>query len=65
MKDRTLLVKLFYKNEDCAVAALRIFRSLNGRKKECGPMSKKALRIMIKNIEATGSFAVKSGRKRK
>lgn len=65
MKDRALLVKLFYKNGDYAEAALKTFRVLKGMKKGCGPMSAKALRSMIKKFEATGSFAVKSGRGRK
>lgn len=65
MKDRALLVKLFYKNGDSAVAALKKFRVLKGMKKGCGPMSAKALKSMIKKFEATGSFGVKSGRGRK
>ncbi len=65
MKDRALLVKLFYKNDDCVLAALKKFRSLKGMKKGCGPISAKGLKNMIQKFEETGSFEVKSGRGRK
>ncbi|GIY50150.1 hypothetical protein CDAR_529301 [Caerostris darwini] len=65
MKDRSLLVKFFYKNDDCVLAALKKFRSLRGMKKCCDPMSAKGFQKMIKKFEETGSFAVKSGRGRK
>ncbi|GIX68431.1 uncharacterized protein CEXT_177211 [Caerostris extrusa] len=65
MKDHSLLVKFFYKNDDCVLAALKKFRSLRGMKKCCDPMSAKGLQKMIKKFEETGSFAVKSGRGRK
>ncbi len=47
MKDRALLVKFFYKNDDCVLAALKKFRSLKGMKKGYGPISAKGLKNMI------------------
>ena len=38
LKDCTLLVKLFYKNNDCTPVALQRFRALKGMKKGVGPM---------------------------
>ena len=65
IKDRALLVKLFYKIDDCMPAALKKFRSLKGIEKGCGPISAKGLKNMIHKFEDTGSFQGKPGRGRK
>lgn len=64
-KERALLVKLYYKNSDCAVTALRKYRTLRGLKKGGGPISVRAMEAMIKKFEETGSFDVRRGRGRK
>ena len=55
MKDRVLLVNLFYKNDDCVLATLKKFRSLKGIKNGCGPISTKVLKNMIQKFAETGS----------
>lgn len=65
MKDRALLVKLYYKNGDSAPVALQKFRTLKGLKKGAGPMTVRGLVKMMKKFESTGSFDVQSGRGRK
>ncbi|GBN95310.1 hypothetical protein AVEN_75324-1 [Araneus ventricosus] len=65
LQDGALLVKLFYKNNDCAPAALQKFRTLNGMKKGVGPMTVQGLLKMIQKFEKTCSFTVQSGRGRK
>ncbi|GIY89248.1 hypothetical protein CEXT_676381 [Caerostris extrusa] len=52
MKDRVLLVKLFYKNDDSSFKEIPVIN---------GPMSVDVQKI-IKKLEETGSFTVKSGR---
>ena len=56
MRDRALLVKLFYKNYDCAPAALKKFWSFKGMKKGFDSMSAKNLKKMIKKFEIKGFF---------
>jgi hypothetical protein len=63
MCDRALLVKLYYKNDDCAPIALQKFRTLKGMRKGAGPMSAKGLVNMVTKFEET--FNVKPGRGRK
>ena len=41
------------------------FQSLKGMKKDCGLMSDKGLKKMVKKFEDTGPFKGKSGRERK
>ncbi|CAL1272472.1 unnamed protein product [Larinioides sclopetarius] len=65
LKDCPLLVKLFYKNNDCAPVALQKFQTLKGMKKGVGPMTMQGLLKLIQKFEKTGSFAVQSGRGRK
>ena len=65
LKDCTLLVKLFYKNNDCTPVALQRFRALKGMKKGVGPMIVQGLLEMTQKFEKTGSFDVQSGRGRK
>lgn len=63
MNDRALLLKLFYKNGECALTAIRRFRTLKSIKS--GPITTNGLRKMIAKFEETGSFHVKRGRGRK
>lgn len=65
VKDHALLMKLFYKNGNCALAALRKFRSLKGTKKGCVPILAVALKNMIQKFEEKDSFEVKSRRRQK
>ncbi|GBN33925.1 hypothetical protein AVEN_142214-1 [Araneus ventricosus] len=62
LKDRVLLVKLFYKNGDCAVIALKKFRTLKGLRSGSGPMTAFGLRKIIDKFEESGSCEVKCGR---
>ncbi|GBO15596.1 hypothetical protein AVEN_176588-1 [Araneus ventricosus] len=62
LKDRALLVKLFYKNGDCAAIALKKFRTLKGLRSGPGPMTAFGLEKIIDNFEESGSFDVKCGR---
>ncbi|GBO11498.1 hypothetical protein AVEN_17466-1 [Araneus ventricosus] len=64
-KDRALLVKLFYKNGDCAAIALKKFRTLKVLRSGSGPMTSFDLKKMIDKFEESGSFDVKCGRRRK
>ena len=59
MKDCTL--KLFYKNGDCTLAALKKFWSLKSTKKGCDLVSTNGLKKMIKEFKETNSFELKSG----
>ena len=61
MKDCAQLVKLFYKNGDCVIAALKKFESLIP---VCGAMSAKVLQKMIEKF-GTDSFEVESDTVRK
>ena len=63
MKDRVLLLKFFYKKDECALTAIRRFRTLKSIKS--GPITTNGLRKMIAKFEETGSFDVKWGRGRK
>ncbi|GBL81302.1 hypothetical protein AVEN_143619-1 [Araneus ventricosus] len=65
LKDRSLLVKPFYKNGDCAEIALKKFRTLKGLRSGSGPMTAFGLRKIIDKFEESGSFDVKCGRGRK
>ncbi|GFW29597.1 uncharacterized protein TNCV_3934651 [Trichonephila clavipes] len=65
LKDCALLVKLFYKNNDCASIALLKFRTLKDMKKGVGPMTTQSPEKMIQKFEETDSFHVQSGRGRK
>ncbi|GBL75286.1 hypothetical protein AVEN_194509-1 [Araneus ventricosus] len=65
LKDRALLVKLFYKNGDCAAIALKKFRTLKGFRSSSGPMTAFGLKKMIDKFEELGSDDVKCGRGRK
>ncbi|GBO26006.1 hypothetical protein AVEN_131381-1 [Araneus ventricosus] len=62
LKYRALLVKLFYKNGDCAAIALKKFRTLKGLRSSSGPMTAFGLKKMIDKFEESGSFEVKCGR---
>ncbi|GBN57629.1 hypothetical protein AVEN_214645-1 [Araneus ventricosus] len=65
LKDRVLLVKLFYKNGDCPAIALKKFWSLKGLRSGSGPMTAFGLKKMIDKFEELGSFDLKCGRGRK
>ncbi|GBM05075.1 hypothetical protein AVEN_210789-1 [Araneus ventricosus] len=65
LKDRALLVKLFYKNGDCAAIALKKFRTLKGLRSDFGPMTTFSLKKIFDKFEESGSFDVKCGRARK
>ena len=60
MKDRALLLKLFYKNVECALTAIRRFWTLKS-----GPITTNGLRKVIAKFGETGSLDVKPGRGRK
>ncbi|GBM15137.1 hypothetical protein AVEN_75178-1 [Araneus ventricosus] len=64
LKDRGLLVKLFY-NGDFTAIALKKFRTLKGLRSSSGPMTAFGLKKMIDKFEESGSFDVKYGRGRK
>ena len=60
MKDRALLLKLFYENNDCVPTALKKFKSLRGMKKKgCGSISANDLKIMIQKFEESCTFEVR------
>ncbi|GBL90009.1 hypothetical protein AVEN_178407-1 [Araneus ventricosus] len=65
LKDRALLVKLFYKNGDFAAIALKKSRTLKVLRSGSGPMTAFGLKKMIDKFEESGSFDVKCGRGRK
>ncbi|GBM38564.1 hypothetical protein AVEN_71673-1 [Araneus ventricosus] len=64
-KDRALLVKLFYKNGDCAAITLKKFRALKSLRRGPGPMIAFGLKKMIDKFEESGSFDLIRGRGRK
>ncbi|GIY95507.1 transposable element tc3 transposase [Caerostris extrusa] len=51
--EKALLVKLYYKNSESAIAALRAYRYMKGMRDSKGPITSSAL----KKFEATGSLA--------
>lgn len=55
--EKALLVKLYYKNSESAIAALRAYRYMKGMRDSKGPITSSALNKMMKKFEATGSFA--------
>ncbi|GBN77567.1 hypothetical protein AVEN_49277-1 [Araneus ventricosus] len=65
LKDKALVVKLFYKNGDCAVIAFKKFRTLKGLRSDSGPMTAFDLKKRIDKFEKSHSFDVKSDRWRK
>lgn len=62
LKDKALLVKLFYQNDENSAAAIRAFRRLKNIRR--GPMTPRALRDMMKKFERTGQLGILSGRGR-
>ncbi|GBO39634.1 hypothetical protein AVEN_166917-1 [Araneus ventricosus] len=62
---RSLLVKLFYKNVDCAAIALKKFRTLKDLRSGSGPMTAFDLKKITDKFEESGSFDVKCGTGRK
>ena len=57
MKDPALLLKLFYKNDECAFTAIRRFQTLKSIKS--GPITTNGLRKIVAKFEQTGSFDMK------
>ncbi|GIX89431.1 hypothetical protein CEXT_311731 [Caerostris extrusa] len=55
--EKALLVKLYYKNSESAIAALRAYRYMKGMRDSKGPITSSALKEMMKKFEATGSLA--------
>lgn len=55
--EKALLVKLYYKNSESAIAALRAYRYMKGMRDSKGPITSSALNKMMKKFEATGSLA--------
>ena len=62
MVSRTLLVKLFYQNNN-AVTALRVHRRIKGIRR--GPLSVPRLKNMIRRFELNGDLGIASGRARR
>ena len=60
LRDRALLVKLYYQTNDNASAALREYRRLKGLRK--GPMTIAGLRKMVLRFENSGTLQVLPGR---
>ena len=56
LKDCTLLVNFFYKNNDCVPVALQKFRIFKGNEKGVGMMAVQGLLKIIQKFEMTGSF---------
>ncbi|GIX68673.1 hypothetical protein CEXT_801721 [Caerostris extrusa] len=54
---KALLVKLYYKNSESAIAALRAYRYMKGMRDSKGPITYSALKKMMKKFETTGSLA--------
>ena len=63
MRDRALLVKLFYLNANKSSAELRKYSSINGLTR--GPMPTDGLKKMVMKFEKTGDFGVAPGRGRR
>lgn len=63
LRERALLVKLFYQRDENASAALREYRRL--KKLRRGPMTITNLRRMVERFETTGTLGVQPGRGRK
>ncbi|KAG8180252.1 hypothetical protein JTE90_011167 [Oedothorax gibbosus] len=56
--EKALLVKLYYKNSESAIAALRAYRYMKGMRDSKGPITSSALNknFETKKFEATGSL---------
>ncbi|GIX89867.1 hypothetical protein CEXT_579431 [Caerostris extrusa] len=55
--EKALLVKLYYKNSESAISALRAYRYMKGMRDSKGPITSSALKKMMKKFEATYSMA--------
>ncbi|GIY88279.1 hypothetical protein CEXT_581041 [Caerostris extrusa] len=51
--EKALLVKLYYKNSESAIAVLRAYRYIKGMRDSKGPIMSSALKKMMKKFEAT------------
>ncbi|GFU11546.1 DUF4817 domain-containing protein [Trichonephila clavipes] len=54
LPEKTLLVKLYYQNGECASAALRSYRHTKGIRRGKGPLTNAAVARMISKFKATG-----------
>ncbi|GFR11448.1 transposable element tc3 transposase [Trichonephila clavata] len=63
--ETTLLVKLYYKDSENTIVALRAYRYMKGMRDSKGPITSSALNRMMKEFGATGSLALRqrSGRR--
>ncbi|GBN71875.1 hypothetical protein AVEN_243078-1 [Araneus ventricosus] len=65
LKDRALLVKIFYENGDSATIALKKFRTLKGLRNDSGPMTAFSMKKMTDKFEESDFSDVKCGRGKK
>ena len=63
LPERALLVKLYYRNDENAAAAVREFPRLKEQRRK--PMSEQALRDITVTFKRTGQLGVLSGRRKK
>ncbi|GFY38602.1 transposable element tc3 transposase [Trichonephila inaurata madagascariensis] len=54
--EKALLVKLYYKNSESAIAAFRAYRYMKGMRDSKGPITSSSLNKMMKKFEATDSL---------
>ena len=55
--EKALLVKLYYKNSESAIAALRAYRYMKGMRDSKGPITSSALSKLMQKFETTSSLA--------
>ena len=60
LQDRIMLLKLFYKNNECVTQTLRSFNTLKNIKKTCDSISPAAVRSIISRFNETGSVQDKA-----
>ncbi|GFY45088.1 hypothetical protein TNIN_139211 [Trichonephila inaurata madagascariensis] len=55
--EKALLVKLYYRNSESAIAELRVFRYMKGMRDRKGLITSSTLNKMMNKFEATGFLA--------
>ena len=55
--EKAILVKLYYKNSENVIAALRGYCFMKGMRDGKGPKTSSALNVIMKKFEAAGSLA--------
>ncbi|GFX11050.1 hypothetical protein TNCV_2246271 [Trichonephila clavipes] len=55
--EKALLVKLYYKNSESAIVAMRAYHYLKGMRDSKGPITSSAFNKRVKKFEATGYLA--------